>query len=96
MNIRLEHNGSEVTELFKEQIQTKVGKLEHHYNTIIDAIVFLHEERKEKQVELKIMVKDETLFVKETSDTFLNALEASVKSMDIRLKKHKEQALKNI
>jgi len=96
MNIRVEHNGAEVTELFEEQIQTKVGKLEHHYNTIIDAIVFLHEERKEKQVELKIMVKDETLFVKESSDTFLNALEASVKSMDIRLKKYKEQALKNI
>jgi len=96
MNIRIEHNGAEVTELFEEQIQTKVGKLEHHYNNIIDAIVFLHEERQAKQVELKIMVKDETLFVKESSDTFLNALEDSVKSMQIRLQKHKERAPKNI
>ena len=96
MNIRIEHNGSEVTELFEEQIQTKVGKLGNHYNNIIDAIVFLHEERQAKQVELKIMVKDETLFVKESSDTFLNALEDSVKSMQIRLQKHKERAPKNI
>ena len=96
MKIRIEHNGHEVDEQFEEQIQTKVGKLEHHYNHIIDAIVYLHEERLIKQVEIKLSVKDEILFVKESSDTFLNALEDSVKAMDARLKKYKERALKNI
>ncbi len=96
MNIRIEHNGHEMTELFEEQIQTKVGKLEHHYNNIIDAIVYLHEERETKEVEIKLIVKDDTLFVKESSDTFLNALEDSVKSMQARLKKYKERTLKNI
>jgi len=96
MNIRIEHNGSTVNEQLEEQIQTKVGKLGHHYNQIIDAIVYLHQEREAKQVELKLIVKDETLFVKESSDTFLNALEDSVKSMQIRLQKHKEKMPKNI
>ena len=96
MNIRIEHNGHEVNEQFEEQIQTKVSKLEHHYNNIIDAVVFLHEERQIKQVEIKLIVKDDTLFVKESSDTFLNALEDSVKAMQARLKKYKERTLKNI
>ena len=96
MNIRIEHNGSEMTDHLEEQIQTKVGKLEHHFNHIMDAIVYLHEERESKQVELKLIVKDDTLFVKESSDTFLNALEDTVKSMQLRLKKYKERTLKNI
>ena len=96
MNIRIEHNGHEMNEQFEEQIQTKVGKLEHLYNNIIDAIVYLHVEREIKHVEIKLIVKDDTLFVKESSDTFLNALEDSVKSMQARLKKYKERTLKNI
>jgi len=59
-------------------------------------VVFLHEERLIKQVEIKLIVKDDTLFVKESSDTFLNALEDSVKAMQARLKKYKERTLKNI
>ena len=95
MNIRIEHNGHEMNDQFEEQIQIKVGKLENHYNGIVDAIVFLHKERESREVEIKLNVKDETLFVKESSDSFLNALEDSVKSMQIRLKKYKERTQKN-
>ena len=96
MNIHIEHNGYEMNDHLEAQIQTKVGKLEHHYNNIMDVIVYLHEEREIKQVELKLIVKEDTLFVKESSDTFLNALEDSVKTMQLRLKKYKERTLKNI
>jgi len=95
MRINIEHNGSVVTEDLKTQIRTKVAKLEHFYENIIDAIVYLHEERESKEIELKLIVKDDTLFVKETNDTFLNALDDSINAMQIRLKKYKDKTLKN-
>ena len=95
MRITIEHNGSVVSEDLKTQIRTKVAKLEHFYENIIDAIVYLHEERETKQIELKLIVKDETLFVKEHNETFLNALDDSVNAMQTRLKKYKEKTLKN-
>ena len=96
MNIRIEHNGSEMTDHFEEHILEKVKKLQQRYNNIIDAVVYLHEEREIKQVEIKLNVKEDTLFVKEQSDTFLNALDDSIKSMLLRLNKYKERTLKNI
>jgi putative sigma-54 modulation protein len=95
MRITIEHNGSEVSEELKSQIRAKVGKLEHYYENIIDAVVYLHEERESKQMELKLIVKEDTLFVKETNDTFHNALDDTVKAMQNRLKKYKEKTLKN-
>jgi len=95
MRISIEHNGSVVSEELKIQIRAKVSKLEHYYENIIDAIVYLHEERESKEIELKLIVKDDTLFVKENNDTFLNALDDSINSMQIRLKKYKEKTLKN-
>jgi ribosomal subunit interface protein len=96
MRITIEHNGTEVTEQFRAQIHTKVSKLVHFYENIIDAIVYLREEREMKEVQLKLIVRDDTLFVKENNETFLNALDDSVKAMQLRLIKYKEKTLKNI
>jgi len=96
MNIQIENNGVHVDERFDEQIMTKLGSLERYYDHIIDLIVYLHEEHQNKEVELKVIVKDDTLFVKEKGESFLNALETSIQSMQIRLKKYKEKTLKNI
>jgi putative sigma-54 modulation protein len=96
MRISIEHNGTEVNEQLKTQIRTKVGRLEHYYENIIDAIVYLHEERERKEVQIKLIVKEDTLFVKENNETFLNALDDSVKAMQLRLIKYKEKTLKNI
>ena len=96
MNIHIEQNGTKIDDRFEDQIRTKVAGLERYYDHIIDLIVYLHQERENKEVELKVIVKEDTLFVKETSDTFLNALEISVQSMQLRLKKYKEKTLKNI
>jgi len=96
MNIHIEQNGTKIDDRFEDQIRTKVAGLERYYDHIIDLIVYLHQESENKEVELKVIVKEDTLFVKETSDTFLNALEISVQSMQLRLKKYKEKTLKNI
>ena len=95
MRITIEHNGIVASEQLKETIKAKVSKLEHYYENIIDAIVYLHEERETKEVQLKLIVKEDTLFVKENNETFLNALDDSVKAMQIRLVKYKEKTLKN-
>jgi|ERR1017187_3962403 ribosomal subunit interface protein len=96
MNIHIEQNGTKTDDRFEDQIRTKVASLERYYDNIVDVIVYLHQEREIREVELKLIVKDDTLFVKESSDTFLNALEISVQSMQLRLKKYKEKTLKNI
>ena len=95
MRISIQASHIKVTEELNTQIQDKVAKLEHFYENIIDAIVFLHEEGPLKEVELKLNVKDNTIFLKEKAETFLTALDNAIDVMKIQLKKHKEKEHKN-
>jgi len=84
-----------VTEELSESIKSKVNKLAHFYEDIVDARVYLHEENSHKNIELKLMVKDTTLFVKESGDSFSAALDKSIDTMKRQIVKYKEKTLKN-
>ncbi|MDZ4839060.1 MAG: HPF/RaiA family ribosome-associated protein [Bacteroidota bacterium] len=91
----MELNHLDVSAELKETIETKVSKLEHFYENIVDAIVYLHDSKDHKEIEIKCIVKNDTLFVKEKGDTFASALDRAVEVMTRQIKKYKETTLKN-
>ena len=94
MRIRIEHNHIDITDQLEESIKTKVAKLEHYYENIVDAIVYLHEAPDHKELEIKLIVRNDTLFVKEKADTFQAALDIAVDVMKRQIQKYKEKTLK--
>lgn len=76
-------------------IQLKADKLEHFFDRIIDASVFLKLENsgqvKDKVVELRLNVPGETLLASETSKSFEAAVDLAVDNMKRQLKRYKQR-----
>jgi putative sigma-54 modulation protein len=93
MRLNIQANGVELTEQLNEQIKTKVGKLEHYYENIVDAVVYLHEGVTHKEIEIKLIVRNDTLFVRESGESFQAAVDVAVDTMKRSIKKYKETTL---
>lgn len=81
-----------LTEHLNEVITKKVEKLEQFYNQIMDCIVYLKDNGlNSKEVELKVLVKDDTLFCSEKSESLEKAVDAAVKAMKKQVEKYKDK-----
>ncbi len=93
MRIDIQHPHLDISATINEQVKTKVSKLEHFYENILDVIVYLREENSHKEIEMKVNVKDQTLFVKESGETFIAAIDVAMDVMKKQLIKYKEKHL---
>ncbi|RYG18697.1 MAG: ribosome-associated translation inhibitor RaiA [Chitinophagaceae bacterium] len=93
MRLSIQANGVDVSEQLSEQIKTKVGKLEHYYENIVDAVIYLHEGITHKEIEIKLIVRNDTLFVRESGESFQAAVDVAVDTMKRQIKKYKETTL---
>lgn len=94
MRITIEASHVEVSDQLRSYILEKVGKLEQYYDNIIDAIVYLQDEITLKQTEIKLIVRNDTLFVKETGESFFAAIDLATDTMKRSIIKYKEKTLK--
>ncbi len=94
MDIRIESIHFTADQKLIDLIEEKVGRLEHYYNRIIEAHVFLKLENaarvKDKTVEVKVMVPRDVIVVKETSKTFEAALDVVIDVLKRQVIKKKE------
>ncbi|MBI1185547.1 ribosome-associated translation inhibitor RaiA [bacterium] len=86
----------EVDDNLKELINKKVAKFERFFDHIIDCMVFLNEEghsehNKVQIVEIKLNVKEATLFCKESAPQHEAAIDLAVENMKRQLKKYKQK-----
>jgi putative sigma-54 modulation protein len=78
-------------------IQQKLNKLETFYDRIIGGEVFLKLDKGDKkdthrkQIEVKISMPGNTIFVKETADTFEAATNVAMESLTRKVKQFKEK-----
>ena len=96
--MRIEINAAqfEVDDKLRSLIHKKVAKLERFFDHIIDCVIFLNEEGHSEQnraqnVEIKINVKEHTLFCKESASKFEQSIDMAVENMKRQLKKYKEK-----
>jgi putative sigma-54 modulation protein len=73
-------------------LDQKVKKLERFFENIVSTVVYLKEEASATHiVEIKMIVKDSTLFVKEEASSWEEATEKAVDVMARQLKKYKSR-----
>jgi putative sigma-54 modulation protein len=77
-------------------IESKLQKLEHFFDKIIEAKVILKLENsgtvREKITEIRLNLPNGVIFIKETSKTFEAALDKAIVSLKRQLVKYKEKA----
>jgi len=79
-----------------ELAESKLQKLTHFYDRIIDATVYLkidgkHSNIKDKQVEIKLNLPGSQIFVREDSKVFEEALDMAIDTTARQLKRIKER-----
>ncbi|MES2618054.1 MAG: ribosome-associated translation inhibitor RaiA [Bacteroidota bacterium] len=76
-------------------IETKLAKLEHFYDKIIDASVYLKVQKTDDKInkilEIKLNVSNSTLFVEEHDRTFESALDKAEDALKSQLIKYKQK-----
>jgi integrase/recombinase XerC len=83
-----------LTEHLERVIRQKVEKLEQIYQNIMDCTVYLHDNgngQNDKEVEIKVTVKDNTLFAQEKENSFEKALDLTVEAARKQVQKYKEK-----
>jgi putative sigma-54 modulation protein len=99
MEIQFQNTNFRADKKLLDLITLKLNKLEHYYDKIIVASVYLKVQKsgdkENKIIEIKMNVSNQTLFVEEHDKTFENALdkaEDALKSQLIRYKQKVAQA----
>ncbi len=95
MDITFHNTNFKADKKLLELISSKLNKLAHFYDKIIDATVYLKVENTEgkenKFIEIKMNVANQTLFVEEHDRTFENALDSAEDALKAQLIKYKQK-----
>jgi putative sigma-54 modulation protein len=100
MDIVFQNTNFRADKKLLELIQSKLRKLEHFYDKIIDASVYLKVQKTEnktnKIMEIKMNVSNAVLFVEEQAKTFEIALDKAEDSLKAQLMKYKQKLVQAV
>lgn len=96
MEIQFQSTNFKADKKLLDLIEQKLRKLEHYYDKIIDASVYLKVQKSDDKVnkilEIKVNVSNSTLFVEEHDRTFENAIDKAEDALRAQLMKYKQKA----
>ncbi|MBL7836606.1 MAG: ribosome-associated translation inhibitor RaiA [Bacteroidetes bacterium] len=95
MEIQFQSTNFKADKKLIDLITLKLKKLEHYYDQIIDASVYIKVQKSEdkinKVLEIKMNVSNSTLFVEEHDRTFENAIDKAEDALKAQLIKYKQK-----
>lgn len=96
MDIRIQSVHFDAAESLQEFVQKKVSKLGKYSDDIISADVTLRiikpEMKQNKEVSIKLNVKNDELFAGKTAESFEEGIDLSVEALEKQLIKYKEKS----
>lgn len=91
MNLNISGHHVDTTDAMRDFVRTKLGRLERHFDQLIDAEVILHVEKIRHRAEAKLNVSGATLFAEATEDDMYKAVDSLVDKLDKQVCKYKEK-----
>lgn len=91
MQISITGHHLDITDSLREYVDTKLGRLERHFDHLTDIHCILTVEKLRHKAEAKINVSGNTLFADSTEENMYAAIDALADKLDRQLKKHKEK-----
>lgn len=91
MQINLTGHHLDITAALRDYVNDKFGRLERHFDQVIDAHVILTVEKLRHKAEAAMIVSGSRLFADVVKDDMYAAIDCLVDKLDRQIVKHKEK-----
>lgn len=95
MHIKVDGRHVEVTESMHDYIQTKMSRIERHFDHLVDVHVVLAVEKQRQMAEATIHVAGNDIHARSEDEDMYAAIDALLDKLDRQIKKHKEKLTKH-
>ena len=91
MQLSISGHHVEISESLKKYINSKMQKVERHFDQVIDAHVVLDVEKQRHKAETTLQLSGSTIHAASENDDMYAAIDAMVDKLDRQVRKHKEK-----
>ncbi|NIA26729.1 MAG: ribosome-associated translation inhibitor RaiA [Desulfobulbaceae bacterium] len=93
MQLNVSGHHIEVTESLREYVESKIEKIERHFDLVSDVSCILTVEKLRHKAEATANVNGGTIYVDNTEEDMYAAIDGLVDKLDRRVRKYKEKAV---
>jgi len=93
MNLHLTGHHVEITSAIRSYVSTKLERITHHFDRVIDVNVILTVDKLVQRVEASVHVRGKEIFCESADTDMYAAIDGLVDKLDRTIVKHKEKAL---
>lgn len=93
MNLHLTGHQLPITPAIREYIETKLQRVTHHFDQVIDVNVILSVEKLQQKVEATVHLRGRDIFCESAASDMYAAIDGLIDKLDRTILKHKEKAL---
>ena len=91
MQLNVSGHHVEVTDSLREYVETKIRKVERHFDIVSDVNCILTVEKLQHKAEATVHVNGGTIYADATEEDMYAAIDGLVDKLDRRVRKHKEK-----
>ncbi len=91
MQLNVSGHHVEVTDSLRGYVESKIERLERHFDLVSDVHCILTVEKLRHKAEAKVNVNGDTIFAETTEEDMYAAIDGLVDKLDRRVRKHKEK-----
>ena len=93
MNLHLSGHHIEITPAIREYVLSKLERIVHHFDHVIDVTVILTVEKLSRRVEANVHVRGRDIFCESSDIDMYAAIDGLAAKLDRTIIKHKERSL---
>jgi putative sigma-54 modulation protein len=93
MNLHLTGHHLQITPAIREYVSSKLARITHHFDHVIDVSVILTVEKLQQKVEATVHVRGRDIFCESSGPDMYAAIDGLIDKLDRTIIKHKEKNL---
>jgi len=93
MNLHLTGHQLPITPAIRDYVSTKLERIAHHFDQVIDVNVIMSVEKLEQKVEATVHVRGRDIFCEASAPDMYAAIDGLVDKLDRTIIRHKEKTL---
>lgn len=91
MNLHLTGHHLEVTPAMRDYVTSKLGRITHHFEHVIDVNVILTVEKLKQKIEARVHLSGKDIFAESSDTDMYAAIDSLADKLDRQIVKHKEK-----
>lgn len=91
MNLHLTGHHLEITPAIRDYVTTKLSRITHHFDHVIDVNVYMSVEKLKQKVEARVHLSGKDIFAESHDSDMYAAIDTLADKLDRQIVKHKEK-----